>query len=480
MTHPTCLSPVRPTRCALLVTAFAAVLTACGGGGGGGGGAAPPTGGTCSATARKQWVVDVMREWYLYPTLLPATLDISQYATPQEVIDALTATARSQGRDRNFSYLTSIAQENAFFSSGASAGFGIRLRTDAVNQRLYITEAFEGAPALAAGLDRGDEITAIGETAGTLRSVAAIFQAEGSAGITNAIGPSTAGVTRALQVVNAAGSRVVTVTKQDYSLTPVSSRYGARIIDDGGRQVGYLNLRTFISSADPRLREEFARFRAQGIGDFILDFRYNGGGLVSTAELLGDLLGRNRSSGQIFNQLTFRPEKSSQNSIKYFATQPEAVAPVRLAFITTSASASASELVINAFVPYFSASLGLIGGNSFGKPVGQIAFDQSACDDRLRVVAFTSRNAAGTDNYFTGLASVVDASCAAPDDISRPLGDPAEGSTRQALDFLAGRACTPITAALAPGPAKTSTEAGYELLLPDQPTPAQRLSPGSF
>ena len=55
--------------------------------------------------------------------------------------------------------------------------------------------------------------------------------------------------------------------------------------------------------------------------------------------LLGDLLGRNRSSGQIFNQMTFRPEKSSQNSIKYFATQPEAVAPVRLAFITTSASA---------------------------------------------------------------------------------------------------------------------------------------------
>lgn len=461
----------------MLALLLGSLLVACGGGGGSGGGVTAPT--ACSPAARKQWVVDSMREWYLFPTLLPATIDLNQYSTPQAVVDALTATARAQGKDRYFSYLTSIAEENAFLNSGSTAGFGIRLRIDETGQRLFITEAFEGAPALAAGIDRGDEITAIGNDAATLRSVTAIFQAEGSAGITSALGPTDPGVTRALQLTNASGTRVLTLTKQNYSLEPVSSRYGAMIIADGGRSVGYLNLRTFIASADAQLRTAFANFRANGVSEFIVDLRYNGGGLISTAELLGDLLGGNRSSGQIFNQMTFRTEKAAQDSTRYFIAQAESVAPVRLAFITTSASASASEITINGFVPYFTTSLGLIGGNTYGKPVGQVALDRSACDDRLRVVAFSNRNAAGSDGYFNGLATAVDASCVADDDIGRPLGNPAEASTRQALDFLAGRSCTPIAAGAGAGLAKPQPPP-FEPLVPGAPSPAQRLVPGSF
>jgi C-terminal processing protease CtpA/Prc len=103
---------------------------------------------------------------------------------------------------------------------------------------------FEGAPALAAGIDRGTEILAIGTSAGNLRTVDSIIAAEGSAGITNALGPSTAGTTRVLQISDASGTRTVTVTKAEFDLTPVSSRYGARIIEDNGRRVGYVNLRT--------------------------------------------------------------------------------------------------------------------------------------------------------------------------------------------------------------------------------------------
>ena len=58
--------------------------------------------------------------------------------------------------------------------------------------------------------------------------------------------------------------RDVTVTKADYELTPVSSRYGAKIIDDGGRKVGYVNLRTFINTADPALRNAFAELQGAG------------------------------------------------------------------------------------------------------------------------------------------------------------------------------------------------------------------------
>ena len=52
----------------------------------------------------------------------------------------------------------SIASENAYYDSGTSAGLGVRLSTDAAARRVFIAEAFEGAPALAAGIDRGTEI----------------------------------------------------------------------------------------------------------------------------------------------------------------------------------------------------------------------------------------------------------------------------------------------------------------------------------
>ena len=86
--------------------------------------------------------------------------------------------------------------------------------------------------------------------------------------------------------------------------------------------------------------------------------------------------------------MTFRPEKTSNNSSHNFTVQPQSIAPTKIAFIGTGGTASASEIVINGFVPYLHANAALIGTNTYGKPVGQIALDKSACDDRLRVIAF--------------------------------------------------------------------------------------------
>lgn len=478
--------------------ALLALLPACSGGGNGGGGgtvSTAPSGSTgtaqtpapapapaptasCSLVDRQNWAAEQIREWYLFPETLPATLSPAGFSTVDAYVNALTATARGQRRDRFFTYVTSIAEEDAFFASGSSAGFGIRLSSDSVQRRAFVSEAFEGAPALAAGIDRGTEIVAIGTTANDLRPVDAIIAAEGVGGVTRALGPSTVGTTRVLRVTDGAGTREVTVAKADFPLTPVSSRYGARIIDDGGRRVGYLNLRTFISTADPALRDAFAQFRAANITEVVIDLRYNGGGLVSIANLMGDLLGRDRTRADVLGFTTFRPSKSSNNETRNFAPQPQSIAPTRLAFIGTGGSASASELVINAFIPYLNNRSALIGSNTFGKPVGQIGIDRPACDDRLRVVAFATENSARQGAYFDGLAATVGASCQAPDDITRPLGDPREGSTRAALDFLAGRQCTPISTGQG---AQASTPGGRRTLLtPDQPSTAQREVPGLF
>jgi len=278
-------------------------------------------------------------------------------------------------------------------------------------------------------------------------------------------------------------TQTVTIAKATFNIQPVSPRYGVRVIQDGPERVGYINLRSFISTADPQLRAAFAELQAQGIRRFVIDFRYNGGGLVSIAELMGNLMGGNRLPSEIFAREVFRPEKSSNNVTIPFRVQPQSVSPLRIAFIGTDATASASEFVINGFIPFFpqpagqNASLALIGENTFGKPVGQIARDRAECDDRLRITAFATQNGAGQGDYYQGLAARVPNSCAAIDDLSRPLGDAQETSTARALDFLNGRVCVPID-----GVANTAdgAAAGRQMLLPARPNIAQQEVPGLY
>jgi len=468
---------------------FAALLSSCGDGGGGGDTSTPvasvPTGGStgttsgCTLRARQDWAAAQLKEWYLFPETLPTSLDPTPYATVSDYIDALTATARAQGRDRFFTYLTSIAEENAFNSSGSTAGFGFRISFDASN-RLFVMESFEGAPALAAGIDRGTEIIAIGTSASTLQNVSTLLASGGSQAVNDAIGPGTPGLVRVFRIRDASGTRDVTVTKANYDLQPVSPRYGAQVIVDRGRKVGYVNLRTFILSADDQLKAAFAQFSSQGITDVIIDLRYNGGGLLSVAEYFGDLLGKNRSPNDVFDTLAFRPEKASNNSTHRFTAQPESIAPRRIAFIGTSGTASASELMLNGMLPYLHANEALIGTNTYGKPVGQIAVDNAPCDDRFRIIAFAVQNGAGQSGYFSGMKSLMEATCAAPDDVSHPMGDPLEASTKSALDYLAGQTCTPIAGGANGITPEGTRESGQELVVPNRPNEFQRIMPGSY
>jgi C-terminal processing protease CtpA/Prc len=469
--------------------ALSATLAGCGGDGGsnstigsntGGGGTATGTiDGTCSLRNRQNWVWAQMNEWYLFPDTLPASLDPTPYATVSDYIDKLTETARAQRKDRYFTYLTSIKEEDAYYSSGSSAGFGWRLTADAAVSKLMIAESMEGGPALAAGIDRGTEIQGIGTTQSNIQSIADIVRADPNNGLYNALGSDTAGTTRYFRVADSLGGnvRTVAVTKADFTLQPVSPRYGTQIITDNGQRYGYINLRTFISTADPQLRAAFATFKQQGITQVIVDLRYNGGGAISIADLFNNLLGGNRQTSDVMGYVAYRASKASNNQTTYFAPQPESIVPTRLAFIGTGGTASASELVLNRTLPYMGANTGLIGANTYGKPVGQIARDNAQCDDRLRVIAISLQNANKQGDYYNGLAGVVPASCTASDDLTRSMGDPQEASTRAALNFLQGKSCTPISAsasaqAVGTGPRK--------LLQPDRPSVAQRDVPGLF
>ena len=133
-------------------------LAACGGGGGNvtGGGAPSPTPtattAACSLSARQDFAKSVIDEWFLYPNKVDNTVNKANYSTVQSYIDAVLRPFFTDVKNAQFTYITSIKEENAYYSSGSSAGFGVRLAYDTSQNRVFVIEAFEKRP----GTRRGD------------------------------------------------------------------------------------------------------------------------------------------------------------------------------------------------------------------------------------------------------------------------------------------------------------------------------------
>jgi hypothetical protein len=146
---------------------------------------------------------------------------------------------------------------------------------------------------------------------------------------------------------------------------------------------------------------------------------------------------------------------------------------VRIAFLTTAASASASEININAMSAW--AEVAIVGDDTYGKPVGQLAFDlANACTDRLRLITFKTANANGVSDYYAGLASSMRFACAADDTLGAPMGDPADSLTQAALQWINTGACASVISSFVAGQAKTSPQ--YPLS--QKPSAAERWVPG--
>ena len=473
--EPEPVTHFRTTR-RFLCCALSALLVAAAGCGGSGGGSDGSNGGTsvaCAEPARKQFVLDVARQWYLFPDLLPSAVDAAEFPTAESLLDHLTATARAEGKDRFFSYLTTRGAENSLLGEGQFIGFGFRTRTDS-GGRPFVTEVFESSPAADAGLQRGDEIIAVDAGAGFVP--VAQWLSDGST-ISDALGPAETGVRRGLQLLRNGATREATLTKRTVTIAPVSSVYGTRVLPlPGTTGVGYVNLRTYVATADAQLRDAFAQFRALGLDYFIVDLRYNGGGLVSTAEILGDLLGGARSADDVQLRMVHNAARASENTTRNFRPVDQSVRPVRIAFLTTTATASASEININTMAPWV--EIAIVGEDTFGKPVGQLAFDLPGCEDRLRLVAFKLENARGDGDYFDGLAATLPFACAATDTLQEPLGSATEGLAAAALAWLGTGACTRIVLSATARAEPAATAAAERYLLPKQPSPAQLWLPG--
>lgn len=449
----------------------------------------------CTPESQKAQARDMMRSWYLYPDLMQS-VDPGDpaYPTVSEYLAAMTAPARAAGKEKEgWTYATSLASTQAYFDAGASVGFGYQnlVRHTPAGNLLFIAQVFPNTAAAGAGFTRGDQILAIGETEATLVDVPQqLAEAEVSAWAAQAVGPATAGLTRTYRVLTLAGDTVVrTMTKRAYTLEPVANGAGAI----PGTNVGYVALRTFISPAEPVLTSVFQNFKANGVQDVIVDLRYNGGGLVSTAEVLSNLLAGDLTTTDLMYRFQNNPAHASLDEQTFFAPTSDAIGtpgtPFRIAFIMTKgASASASELVANVLEPYHEQEIAIVGSQSYGKPVGQRGFGVSACDLAVYLISFRLVNSQGEGDYYQGLpdanGSFNGPLCAATDDLTLAPGDPDESSTAAALSWLSTGSCPPAPAAAA---TKLSARTAAKLATaPDTypaaiaPDEAQRNIPGLF
>jgi hypothetical protein len=437
--------------------------------------ACPQSTGTCDEDVRKQRVLAQARSWYLYRDLLPDPIDPGAYASAQDLLDALTATARDQGLDRGWSYLVSKTEYDRYARQALTIGFGYSWGTigEAPQLRVLLSQVYAGSAAAAAGFLRGDELLALGPDADHLTPVAGLTPDQ-----VNALGTAAGlpGVSRAFRVLPRGGSAPVvrTMVSAVFDVAPVPSW---QIWD----KTGYVQLRTFIEPAEASLRAAFRAFHDAGVQNVVVDLRYDGGGLLSTAEVLANLLAQDLQ-GKAMYDLHLNPAHALQDEHRQFSAEADGGTFQRIAFVTSGASASASELVPNVLDAYrTSSTLALVGSRTYGKPVGQLAWELPGCDTILFLISFRLENAVGVADYFQGLPVVATQAggpvsnaplCGAADDLSREMDDPAEASTSAAVYFVEHGACPPP--ALRAGPAMPSLKIPVGL----GATPAERDMPG--
>ena len=433
----------------------------------------------CSNENLKSGLMGSVQSWYLFPELLPA-VNPGDYGTPAALLDALTAPALAQNKDRHWSYITTLAAQQSYYYSGTSVGFGVSILRR--GSQLFVSQVQAGSPAAGAGFLRGDEIVAIGEAVPLtpISTIVANNPADPDGAIAQAFGPATVGLTRLFEVIPRGASAPAisrTMAKTVYALEPVPPVAVFDPTGTGTPKVGYVALRSFISTADAALDAAFGQLKAANVTDVIVDLRYNGGGLLPTADLLTDLLGGGLDTRTSF-RLTFNAARSLNDETHTFLSRTSSLSPAHVAFLVTGQSASASELVPNALEPW--KQVALVGHQTYGKPVGQLSIVNQQCALVLNLVSFRMVNAQGDGDYFGGLPAAGFSGCgvAADDDLTRETWDPLETQTAAALSWITGTPCPappvgPLSVTAPVRPPDTYP-------VPAEPTEAQRHAPGLF
>ncbi len=370
----------------------------------------------CEIGTQNAWVYELMLNAYLWADHLP-DVDPLAFDDPASMV----AEIRWQEVDR-WSRVSDRVTTEALFEEGKVIGLGTRTGLDD-DGNVVFSFVHPLSPAGQAGLQRGDRLVGLGGFAIEQVSDENLWDV--------AYGPNEPGIVVDMVVETGGETKELSITKDWYPLVTVPF---VEILSAGGRNVGYFTFTTFVEPSVAELDAAFMRFREAGVRDVIVDLRYNGGGSISTARHLMDLLVGGVAAGKVAYRVDYTGVLDAEDSTRHLSRVGASLPAIdKVVFITTGSTLSASELVINGVRPYVDVEL--VGGRTGGKPVG--SHQWSFCDKVAQPITFRLINADDVTDYFDGF----EADCAAGDDVKRALGDPTEASIAAALARIEGASC---------------------------------------
>jgi C-terminal processing protease CtpA/Prc len=394
-----------------------------------------------SNVAANKWIHEVMSSVYLWNDKMPSLANTNTYANPTDYFYTILHEYKTTDR---FSWIDESYTNLQNQLNGVSTVLGVKnnvFYTDNTNTSLAIVLAYvlKGSAGEKAGLKRGDIILKVDDQTITNANYSTILSNQT---LKLGLGEFTNGAF-------VSNGKSVTVTKVELQTNPILAD---TIIAWSGKKVGYLAYSQFLTSFDDSLRAIFGRFKSAGVNELVLDFRYNGGGYVTSSDLITNLTVKDAGArvGKLMNKKVYNAvytaylEKNEGASAfeTLFKSEPNNLGTLNRVFVLTAGNtASASELVINNLKPFMEVIL--IGENTNGKNVGSRTYADKRWKFGLQPITFLINNSNGESNY--GSKSGFTPNYILKDNVLpyKALGNPGETYLNKALSIIGGAAYQP-------------------------------------
>ena len=382
------------------------------------------------------WIHENMSAYYLWPDKMPALAKTNTSSNPMDYFYSILYDYKTTDR---FSWIDSSSANLINQLNGINTVLGIRVSAfyadDAkVNVALVIAYVLKGSPAEKNGLKRGDIILSVDDQTVTSSNYNSVLQNQ-----TLRLGLGTYN-----NKVFSSTGKTVTVTKVELQTNPILQD---TVINWAGKKVGYFAYLQFLTSFDDSLRAVFGRFKDKGVNELVIDLRYNGGGYVTNSDLLTTLIVKDLASkvDKVMNKRQYNDAYTKEVIKQYgeaalltnFKMEANNISSLNRVFVLTSTgTASASELIINNLKPFMSVIL--IGEHTYGKNVGSFTITDNAkrWNYGLQPITFKILNSLDQSDYGTVNGFLPD--YALTDDILpyKLLGDPNETYLNKALNII--------------------------------------------
>jgi len=392
------------------------------------------------------WIHQEMSAYYLWPEKMPALAKTNTSSNPTNYFYSILNDYPTTDR---FSWIDSSSTNLINNNNGFKKILGISVNffpddTEA-NNAMVIAYVLKGSPAEKSGLKRGDIILSVDDKAVTSSNYISLLQNQtlklGLGAYNNKVFSSI--------------GKTVTVTKVELQTNPILQD---TVINWAGKKVGYFAYSQFIGyvkdpntgkeyNFDDSLRAVFGRFKDKGVNELVIDLRYNGGGYISSSDLLTNLIVKDLASkvGKVMNKRQYNDaltkeiirQNGEADLITNFKMESNNIGSLNRVFVLTSTgTASASELIINNLKPFMTVIL--IGEHTYGKNVGSfpITDDAKRWNYGLQPIVLKILNSLDQSDYGTLNGFLPD--YALLDDALpyKLLGDPNETYFNKALSII--------------------------------------------